>query len=162
MKRKGFIIASAAITVLIIISVVIGGLVMSGRFRPFREKITAFESVLLRESTMRGTSEYEIIPDGEKCEVSLYRFRYIDGKEERQLEKSAKCDTQTVIELLNECGVSAWDGFNGAHPRNVKDGTMFRFEANINGGKIIKAEGSANFPRNYGQFTSRVHEIISN
>ena len=154
MKKKAVLIAAAIITVIIII----GGFMMLGKTRGKKETITAFESVRLTESTMRGTTEYEIILSGETAEISLYRFYYGNGKEERRPEKSVKCETKAVIGILNECGISSWNGFSGAHPKGVNDGTMFRFEASVNGGKTVKADGSANFPRNYRLLTDWLAE----
>ncbi|MBR0112409.1 MAG: hypothetical protein IJM02_01555 [Clostridia bacterium] len=156
MKRKTIIIAVCAAVILI--CAVTGGVVMFGRKQA--EPVTAFEKVTLTESTMRGKREYEIINKGESAEVSLYRMYYKDGEEEKRLEKQTDCGTDAVLEILNTCGVTSWDGFHGKHPKNVSDGTMFGFEASVNSGKVITASGSENFPKNYRMLTDWFYETL--
>ena len=54
----------------------------------------------------------------------------------------------------------SWDSFHGKHPKGVLDGTMFRFEATVNSGRIIKADGSQNFPSGYRDFESGLYKIL--
>ena len=49
------------------------------------------------------------------------------------------------MKLLNDCELTAWDGFHGKHPSGVKDGIMFSLQATVNNGRKIKAEGSGKF-----------------
>lgn len=123
--------------------------------------ITSFGKITLSESGMRGTQIYEIICIGDTSTVSLYQKIYSRGEDERRLLKSAGCSTEAFIKLLNDCDVCKWDGFSGKHPRGVKDGIMFRFTAEINGGVAIRAEGSQNFPRRYRDFTNGLYEILN-
>ena len=77
------------------------------------------------------------------------------------LETSTLCDMQTMIKLMNACDILGWDGFHGNHPKNVKDGIMFRFEATVNCGQMIHAEGSANFPKGYHEFVRALDAVLA-
>ena len=123
--------------------------------------VTSFESLTLRESEMRGIHQYEIINTGDTSEVSYYVMYYSNGEEEKRLEARAHCDTAAVIEMLNEINICSWNGFHGAHPKFVTDGTMFRLEAKVNG-ETVSAEGSENFPDNYRLLTDWLYEMLEN
>ena len=126
-------------------------------------EIKSFRSVTLHTSGMRFVSEHEIIMrDGGKAEVSLYGIRYVKGKDERILEKRAVCDIETVLKLLNGCELLSWDGFDGPHPEDVLDGTMFSLKATVNGDQTICARGSENFPKHYREFTGGLYDILNN
>lgn len=115
-------------------------------------KVESFSRVLLRLSGMRITEEYEIVPDGDGARITHYFIRY-DGKEDRrEPQRSARRPIKDVLALLNDCDVPAWDGFHGKHPKFVTDGTMFRFEATVNGDRRIFADGSENFPKHFRDF----------
>ena len=124
------------------------------------EEIRSFEKINLRISGMRVTQEYEIICRGGETEILLYQIFYANGKDERRLEKSAVVKTEKMIEILNSCGFSGWNGFKGEHPKNVSDGDMFRLEAVINDSEKIYAEGSANFPKGYSEFKKELYELL--
>lgn len=132
------------------------------RFFNFFYKIRTFEIVTLRTSGMQPTVEYEITNDGERAEVSQYAVEYRDGETTRRPERRAVCDKAAVIRLMNQCRLFAWDGFDGKHPKHVKDGTQFVLKATVNGGKEIHAKGSQNFPRHYHEFTDGLREILKN
>ena len=103
---------------------------------------------------MRGKSEYEVVNKGDKAEITFYQYRYSQKEEIKTPEKCAECGNDEVLKILNECRISKWDGFHGKHPRNVKDGIMFSFEAAVNEGWKIHADGSENFPKNYSTLTN--------
>ena len=157
MREKNAFIAAAAV---IIICAIAGGLIMFRINHNSKERITEFESILLTESTMRGSSEFEIINKGETSEIALYGIYYNSGERERRPKEKTSCNTSAVIEILNECGVLSWEGFHGKHPKHVSDGTMFTFEAKVNGDTLIKADGSENFPKNYRIFREWLYESI--
>lgn len=113
------------------------------------EKITDFEYIRIHLSGMRSQSGYEIHCRGSETEILHYSIRYRDGEECKEPESIAVCATAAVLNILNECGFLSWDGFHGRHPRRVKDGVMFRLEASVNGGRLIKAGGSENFPKHF-------------
>lgn len=158
MKRKALLIFAA----LILICAVTGGFIMFKNSNKTKDDVTEFESVLLSKSTMRGSSEFEIINNGETAGITLYGIYYSGEESERRPEAKAICDTSAVIEILNECNVLSWNGFHGRHPKHVSDGTMFTFEAKVNGGTLIKADGSENFPKNYRQFSEWLYESVRN
>ena len=112
------------------------------------EKIASFGTVTLRE-TARGSVEYEITARGDEAEITLYVIRYAAGREERAPRERAVCSAAKALSLLNDCALLSWDGFDGPHPADVLDGTMFRLEADVNGGRRVRAEGSENFPPRY-------------
>lgn len=124
------------------------------------DRIENFEVVTLRVSTMRNVSEYEMLMKDGKAEVSCYSIRFTQSKDERVLEKRVSVDEAEALKLLNDCGVLSWDGFHGAHPRGVTDGTMFNLHATVNGGKKIYATGSQNFPRHYRDLTDGLYDLF--
>ena len=123
--------------------------------------ITAYTSLSWNISGMRVTREYEILHKGEDTEVSEYELRCVaGGGRERQLLRRVLCTEQRMLELLNAFDIMKWDGFHGKHPRGVLDGEMFTFQATINDGVSIRAEGSANFPKGFREFRSAVHLLL--
>ena len=123
-------------------------------------KILSFETVTLRISGMRGTTDYEIVMKGDAAQVTEYRIRY-DMDEKRVPERQAACSAEKVMKLLNDCELTAWDGFHGKHPSGVKDGIMFSLQATVNNGRKIKAEGSENFPKHFREFRDGLHAMLS-
>ena len=124
-------------------------------------RIVSFDVVTLRESGMRYVVEYEIVMKEDKAEVSQYGIRFSKGEDQRILEKRAVCDAEAIIKLLNDCALLSWDGFNGPHPKNVRDGIMFNLKATVNEGKKIYAAGSENFPRHYRELRDGIYSILS-
>lgn len=124
------------------------------------KKITAFEQINIHVSGMRVTAEYEIL-DGESAEISRYKILYREGETVRALERRVFCDREIILELLDTCRFSRWDGFRGSHPKNVLDGDMFILSAVVNDGQIIRAEGSANYPKGYREFIRRLDQMLN-
>ena len=115
-----------------------------------QNSVTSFESVNLALSGMRYSVEYEILRDGDGAVVTLYGIRYVTGGgRERIPEQTARCPSEKIVSVLNECGIMKWNGFHGKHPKNVRDGEMFTFTAIVNEEEKIYADGSENFPKNY-------------
>ena len=125
-----------------------------------KAEIETFSAVTLRVSGMRGSVEYEIIANDGGAEASLYQIRYGGAKAERQLEKRAAVRSEDVLRLLNACRLLSWDGFHGAHPRGVRDGTMFSLNAVVNGGKTIRADGSQRFPKHYRELLDGIVGLL--
>lgn len=126
------------------------------------ERVESFSRIVLRESGMRGTWEYEIVSRDTEAEITLYFYRYTENGKERQADCSKTCSCSEMIELLNMAEVMKWDGFHGKHPKNVHDGTMFELKAVINDGMTIYADGSENFPGHYHELISWLREAVSN
>ncbi|MCR4783932.1 MAG: hypothetical protein K6A35_05375 [bacterium] len=124
------------------------------------EKVTDFEFIRIHLSGMRSQCEYEINRRGPKTEILHYSILYRGGEEVKELENSVSCDTDVVLNILNEYGFISWDGFKGPHPKWVKDGIMFRLEASVNGGRIIKASGSENFPKHFKDFLQWMNSTL--
>ena len=133
-------------------------------FELHKKKITidSFEIVTLSTRGMRCADDYEIVKKDNTAEVSQYRISDREGKEDRILMRLAAVSENDILQLLNDCNILSWDGFHGKHPRGVKDGVMFSFSATVNDGKMIKADGSQNFPKHYRDFTQALHDILSN
>ncbi len=128
----------------------------------FDEPIVSFEIVTLQISGMRYVNEYEIVMNDGKAQVSCYGIRFKKDEDRRELEQRAECGEETVLELLNDCKLLSWDGFQGKHPKGVKDGTMFTLKATVNGDRKIYAAGSQNFPKHYRELTDGLREILEN
>ena len=155
MKKPTVIIVGA-----VILSIIITGVcVMIFHGRGEAKTITDFQSLNLRLSGMRITEEYELIADGDKTEISYYNMSYSNGSEERVLVKQTTCDTQTVVNALNDFGVMKWNGFYGKHPKGVLDGTMFSLTATVNGEKL-SANGSQNFPKHFHEFEQWLYNVL--
>lgn len=123
-------------------------------------EIVSFEIVTLRTSGMRYTGETEIVMKDGNAEISQYGIRYAQGEDRRVLELRTVCDKQKMLNLLNECKLLSWNGFNGPHPKGVLDGTMFTLRAIVNGGQKIHASGSENFPKRYRDFTNGLYTLL--
>ena len=63
--------------------------------------------------------------------------------------------------LVQTNRVPDWDGFQGANPPHVLDGTMFEFEAVLADGTTVRASGSNNFPKHYREFWNGVRAIVA-
>ncbi len=124
-------------------------------------KIGSFDIITLRETGMRGSTEYEIVMKDDKAEVSFYWIKYTQGKDCRVLDRRAVCSVETVIGLLNDCNILSWNGFVGKHPKGVLDGIMFTFEAIVDQGEKIYAHGSENFPKHYRDLRNGLYEILN-
>ena len=125
------------------------------------EKIISVESLRLSTSSYHsGGTVYEIAEKDREIELCRYRVVYSGLESELELEKSATCDTQKFIEILNSCGVANWDGFD-MNNQNVMDGTSFTFKATINGEKTISAHGYAKYPKGYGEFITELYSILA-
>lgn len=135
---------------------------MFGR-KPEKTDIDSFTNILIRESHMRGTYEYEVsATDKNFADISFYSVRY-DGKEDKRIpEGSARIPVDEMLKILNDFNIFSWDGFKGKHPRGVLDGTMFRFEAAVNEDCKITAEGSENFPDHYKDLIRFLCEKLRN
>ena len=131
-----------------------------GKHRP-TEKVTSIEKFWLRISGMRFEVVYEMLETGDNVEITLYRIAYVNRKDSKIAEKSAVCEVEEILELLNSCNVMGWNGFHGDHPRHVCDGEMFSLVADVNRGLQIKAEGSENFPRGYKELIARLNQILN-
>lgn len=122
--------------------------------------IVSLEKMTLTLREMRGSRLYEAVCTGEKTELKLYRETFSNDKPVRVLERSAVCDSSELIGIMNKCGIAGWNGFHGKHPKRVADGTVFSFTATVNGGREIRADGSANFPKGYSEFTTALNGIL--
>ena len=133
---------------------------VSGTEKP-SERIESFEIVTLHLSGMRFSTEYEIVMQGKDAEVAEYGIRYEKDKGNvRVPRRKTVCSADTALKLLNDCELLAWDGFHGAHPKDVKDGIMFSLKATVNGGRNIRAEGSENFPNHFRELRDGLNAIL--
>ena len=127
-----------------------------------KKTIISYESIYMRISGMRLTQEYEILHKDSGSEISDYWMRCASsGGMERELQRRAFCSDSQMLELLNQCDILKWDGFHGKHPHGVLDGEMFSLHAVVNDGENIRAEGSANFPKNFREFRRTIDHWLS-
>ena len=124
------------------------------------KQIESFEKITWNISGMRSIREYEIINKGDEADIAEYEMYYQNGKKERRLQRTANSSAEEILKLLNECSVIKWNGFNGKHPRGVKDGEMFSFEALVNDEEKIEASGSENFPKHFRDFRRAINEML--
>ena len=122
------------------------------------KRIVSVREITLTLHGMRGSCVYKF---ENQHELRRYREIYRNGEDKLVLDASASCGTQTMIDLMNACDIIRWNGFHGKHPKNVKDGIMFRFDATVNGGHSIHAEGSANFPKGYHEFVRTLDMMLA-
>ena len=125
-----------------------------------KEKVRNYDEICYRLSGMRGSREYEIIPNEKAAEISEYAIRYSD-EEARILERRVLCDNEMMIEILNLCDIMSWNGFYGKHPFGVKDGEMLDFRALVIDGRVIAASGSENFPKNFREFHREICRMLN-
>ncbi len=123
-------------------------------------RIESFEFIKLHLSGMRLTEDIEITPQGEEALICSYKYVYRPGGHDRELDISAIRPVGEVLDVLNTCEIGNWSGFHGPHPPHVLDGTMFSFEAAVNGGAKLRADGSENFPPKYREFTNYLFERL--
>lgn len=122
--------------------------------------VTSVESMTLTVRGMRGGCVYSFEGADGETRLVRYREKYSDGEDSLVFEADAYIKNERVLELMNTCDVMSWDGFHGAHPKNVSDGTMFFIKATVNGGHSVSAEGSANYPKGYSEFVRTLDEIL--
>ena len=131
-------------------------------FRKKNVNIESVEIITLRLSGMRFTNEYEILTKDGFAEVTRYDIRYSEGKDCRVIDKQEVISIDEMLKLLNDCRVLSWDGFDGPHPKRVRDGIMFKLEGIVNGDKKIYARGSQNFPKRFSEFRDGLYRILNN
>ena len=148
------------IIIITVSCVLICGLIIAGAIMFFNRNNNDNNTSTV-SSKLKSIESFEKINNGVSSDILFYVYRYSGGEEERSLEKSAVCDTESIINILNECKVYKWNGFHGKHPKNVLDGKMFDFSASVNNGINIRADGSANFPDNYNEFISWLGEQLN-
>lgn len=126
-----------------------------------KEQVDSVREVSLHTAGMRATHQYVIKPESGQLRLERYREVFTDGQIRMVPEKSVMWETEALVALMNECRVLRWDGFHGKHPRGVLDGIMFQFSATINGGRTIRAQGSANFPKGYLEFVQALDRSLA-
>ena len=125
-----------------------------------RKKTESFTLVSLSVSSMRNREIYEITDGGDLAVLKLYTG-FFARDEKPEPDKEATCDKESIIRLLNDCDVLSWDGFSGKNPRGVRDGYMFTFKAELNGGTKVYASGSNNFPKHYRELRDNIIQILN-
>lgn len=126
----------------------------------YKKTVTSVEEMTLTLRGMRGSFVYKLEEMDGKTKLCYYREVYSNNKDTLELLRSAECDRQGIIAIMNECAVMRWDGFHGKHPKNVHDGIMFTFKAAVNGGNELYADGSANFPKGYREFVEALNKML--
>lgn len=132
-----------------------------GRTKGSDRTITSVETMSLTLHGMRGGCVYQFENQGNQTELRRSRERFKNRETILELEASVPCSTETMLALMNRCGIGRWNGFHGEHPKRVHDGVMFVFSAAVNNGQIIKADGSENFPDGYYEFVRTLDEMLA-
>ena len=125
------------------------------------EEIKTVENALLCLTGMRFRSEYVITRDGDETALEQYDVLYRNGADERVRQAGIRMPSSEIAALFNRCGLSAWDGFDGPHPKDVLDGVMFRFSATVDGTRSIRAGGSENFPDGFHPFLRELDALLA-
>ena len=69
--------------------------------------------------------------------------------------------TKKMAKLFSDCNVYGWDGFHGANPPGVLDGTSMSFKAEFSDGSRVSASGSNNFPAGYHVLKNALAEMTT-
>ena len=130
-----------------------------------------FESFRLSESGMAAGAE---VYEGWKTETGAhleyyYQIYYWDGTKEEQVDRKNMIRAidgdenfyRELCALLGNCRIDRWEGFAGANPPGILDGSSMSFEAVLGDGKQIYANGSNNFPGNYGKFVNALQDMTT-
>lgn len=126
-----------------------------------KKQIDLIDCIIIEVSGMRFRHEYSILQKEDTAEVTRYEIKIRDGRDVKERDGSAEVSAAEILELCKNCDIVKWDGFHGAHPKNVSDGIMFSFKASVNNGEFqIHADGSENFPKHYKEFMSALDEYI--
>ncbi|MGN1350456.1 MAG: hypothetical protein ACI4VM_05620 [Anaerovoracaceae bacterium] len=65
-----------------------------------------------------------------------------------------------IQSLFAEAGITSWDGFAGACPPGVMDGSSFSFTCTLTDGRTIQASGTNNYPKNYYQVRKAISDML--
>lgn len=167
------IIICAAVVAVALATMVFLNLRKKGGNNPntFGGEPIGFKHFCLSESGMSAVSE---VYEGTKTEKGVlleyyYSYPYWDeerneSSDVRKIIRSVEGDEdlyKEVCELLGNCQIKKWDGFSGANPPGVLDGTSMSFEAELSDGTEINASGSNNFPSNYGTLSSSLYDLTT-
>ncbi len=124
-----------------------------------KEKLESFERVTIRRMGMCGIDDIEAVCNGSEVEITYYNVFYKDDEVRKPIERTT-CDTENFLKILNDCNLLKWNGFHGERPRGLLDGTTFKMEAVVDGGRTIYADGSENFPAGYRELMSEMHRLL--
>ncbi len=129
------------------------------------DTVTSVESLKLSFGGGYGTGSgkwYEVTNTYGETMISYYMDVYYEGEGNvPELQNSAVCDTEELIELMNTSRVMTWDGFRGDMPPGMLDAGSFSFTAYVNGGQEIHASGSMNYPTGYSKFYSGLIKMLN-
>lgn len=171
MKKIIFIIIIAAV----IVSLIIAGLIYFFKTRnigaggtippenPENTEPMDFQFISLTENNCSAIEEvFEI----EKTEsgVKLSKIYLNISNDERQVVREINGDKtllRNIQEKLGDYGVEKWDGFHGANPPDILDGSSMSFNCTMSDGRKLSASGSNNFPKNYGAVRSYFYDLLT-
>ena len=147
------------VAVIIILSVIAMGLVAAcvvifGFGIGKSKKVTDFEEIYFTTSPGRGKStRYIIINEGEETKITIsVSTSARDGSGDRS--EKGYCSTEDMIELLNDCDVLSWNGYDKKGDKDMD----FSFEGTING-EEIEAKGKMAYPKNFEDFVDGVEDL---
>ena len=121
-----------------------------------------------------GTSAQTRVAEGRRTENGIHVEYYIstqkwdngsrDYHEFRRIVRAFDGDDilyRRLCGLFDNCGVDGWANFHGKNPPYVLDGESMSFCLVLPDGTEIKADGTNNFPENYGRISEELHEMIA-
>lgn len=130
-----------------------------------------FTSFTLSE---RGMAAQSSVYEGYKTENGVHLEYYLSSIywdetakkdiEEREVVRAVDGNDalyREVCALFGNCRIDEWNGFSGANPPDILDGSSMSFEAVLADGTSVTAYGTNNFPANYSTFAKAIHNIIT-
>lgn len=123
-----------------------------------------FESFIFKESGMAAVEDVIAgyrTEDGIRLVMGCEYYAREDGKLQIAREITGGEDLlKEVQHMLGEADIISWDGFAGANPPDILDGTSFTFECVLSDGRKISAHGSNNFPSSYSKLHRGLYYML--
>lgn len=171
MKKVLIILIIAVIIVSIVISCFVGYFIVKlykakvnpAPTIPVSTEPMDFEKIRLVEnncSAINSVLEVEKTEDGVRL-IRAYENMSMD--DERTVVREINGDKELLGEIqktLGGYGVESWDGFRGANPPHILDGSSMSFECTMADGRELSAYGSNNFPKNYGAVYGYIFNML--
>ena len=113
---------------------------------------TVFRGILKKHSAILTCSaEHEY--------YDLKKQKHISESRILSRKKGGRAFLMQLRQLLDRAEIEKWDGFDGAAPKDVLDGSSMTFLAHGADGSEISASGNNNFPKNYHTFESELYKL---